>query len=177
MEHRPYDQTIIDPSVEPAPFFADRYAEVAADGVVELRRTLEVIAGLASCRCCSTATPARTAPGSWPRWCSACSGWTGPTWWPTSRSPQRARDWLVGDWLAEHPGRTPTWPAFGHTPPEIMRNFLRDLDETYGSVAGYCRQHLAVDDELIATLRTRYLEYPYRTQSTVDWRSTETTST
>ena len=34
---------------------------------------------------CSTAPPARTAPGSSPRSCCHCSGWTSPRSWPTTR--------------------------------------------------------------------------------------------
>jgi protein-tyrosine phosphatase len=44
IEHRPYDQAALGPEVDPARFLADRYAEVAADGVVELRQALELIA-------------------------------------------------------------------------------------------------------------------------------------
>lgn len=40
IEHRPYDQAMLDPSIEPGRFLADRYAEVAHDGANELRRAL-----------------------------------------------------------------------------------------------------------------------------------------
>jgi len=71
---------------------------------------------------------------------------------------ERARERLGRRLARRASGPHPTWPAFGHTPPEIMRNFLRDLDETYGSVARYCREHLAVDDELVAALQSKYLD-------------------
>jgi protein-tyrosine phosphatase len=159
IEHRPFDQVSLGPEVDPAEFLALRYAEVAADGVRELAQVLRALVD-----------------GEYPVvfHCASGKDRTGVVAALTLTLlgvpedvvvadfalTERARDRLVGDWLAEHPGRNPTWPAFGRTPPEIMRNFLRDLDETYGSVAGYCRQHLAVDDGLIAALRTRYLEYP-----------------
>ncbi len=42
VEHRPYDQAEIDADVEPCRFLADRYAEVALDGVKELRQALDL---------------------------------------------------------------------------------------------------------------------------------------
>lgn len=44
IEHRPYDQAEIDPALDPWRYLADRFAEVAEDGAVELRTALEVIA-------------------------------------------------------------------------------------------------------------------------------------
>src|SRR5690349_11908278 len=44
IEHRPYDQPALGPDVDPARYLADRYAEVLADGVVELRSVLQIIA-------------------------------------------------------------------------------------------------------------------------------------
>lgn len=44
VEHRPYDQAEIDPDLDPWRYLADRFAEVAADGAVELREALKVIA-------------------------------------------------------------------------------------------------------------------------------------
>jgi protein-tyrosine phosphatase len=159
IEHQPFDQVSLGPEVDPAEFLAQRYAEVAADGVRELTQVLRTLVD-----------------GEYPVvfHCASGKDRTGVVAALTLTLlgvpedvvvadfalTERARDRLVADWLAEHPGRTPAWPAFGHTPPEIMRNFLRDLAETYGSVARYCRQHLAVDDELIAALKARYLEAP-----------------
>jgi protein-tyrosine phosphatase len=159
IEHRPFDQVSLGPEVDPAVFLAQRYAEVAADGTRELAQVLRTLVD-----------------GEYPIvfHCASGKDRTGVVAALTLTLlgvpkdvvvadfalTERARERLVGDWLAEHPGRSPTWPAFGHTPPEIMRNFLRDLDETYGSVARYCREHLGVDDELVAALQARYLDSP-----------------
>ena len=50
---------VLGPEIDPVRFLADRYAELAADGVVELRRALELIA-FAHVRS-SIARPAKTA--------------------------------------------------------------------------------------------------------------------
>ncbi|MGC4889902.1 tyrosine-protein phosphatase [Micromonospora sp. DT227] len=55
IEHRTYVQADIDPDVDPWRYLADRYAEVAEDGVVELRRAVEVI----------TSRAPNTPPGGW----------------------------------------------------------------------------------------------------------------
>jgi protein-tyrosine phosphatase len=44
IEHRPYDQSILTDVVDPVRFLADRYAEVASDGVAEIGLALRVIA-------------------------------------------------------------------------------------------------------------------------------------
>ncbi|MFE2284391.1 tyrosine-protein phosphatase [Streptomyces sp. NPDC059443] len=43
IEHRPYDQAEIDPDLDPWRFLADRFAEVAEDGVEEIRAAIELI--------------------------------------------------------------------------------------------------------------------------------------
>jgi protein-tyrosine phosphatase len=48
IEHRPYDQASPAEDVSPVDYLAPRYAEVAEDGVVELRQVLEVVAAAAT---------------------------------------------------------------------------------------------------------------------------------
>lgn len=63
IEHRPYDQAALAPSVAPGPYLAARYMEVAEDGTKEIRETLELIAKSAESNTpwSSTAPRARTA--------------------------------------------------------------------------------------------------------------------
>ena len=127
VEHRPYDQTTIEESIEPAGFFADRYAEVAEDGVVELRRTLEVIAG----------------EGDLPLvfHCHAGKDRTGIVAALVLSLLGVDREDVVADFaltnLAAPKFRAerlangqpdPAWPGFGTAPPEAMRRFLAGLD-------------------------------------------------
>ena len=44
IEHRPYDQTVVPAEVDPAAFFAEKYAEVADDGAAEIRAVVRLIA-------------------------------------------------------------------------------------------------------------------------------------
>lgn len=47
IEHRPYDQAVLTPDIEPGPYLAERYAEVAEDGTEEIARALELVAAAA----------------------------------------------------------------------------------------------------------------------------------
>lgn len=156
IEHRPYDQAGQDPDVDPARFLADRYLEVAQDGVTELRRALEVIAD-------------DTAPLVFH--CHSGKDRTGLLAMLVLTLLGVHEDDVVGDfaltglatarlvaeWHADHPDLTLRWPAYGHAPAEVMRLFLAELSNRYGSVRGYAAQHLGADDDLVTALRARLL--------------------
>src|SRR5262245_11752358 len=156
VEHRPFDQINIDPSIDPAPFFAERYAEVAADGVVELRQTLEIIAG----------------EGELPLLfhCHAGKDRTGIVAAIVLTLVGVSRDDVVADFaltnlarprfLADRVARglpIPQWPGFARAPADAMRMFLAGIDERYGSVRGYARDGLGVTDDVFGALEARYL--------------------
>ncbi|MFG1948457.1 tyrosine-protein phosphatase [Nonomuraea sp. NPDC048826] len=157
VEHRPYDQAEISPDVDPWRYLADRYAEVAVDGVAELRRTLEVVA---------------TAPGPLLFHCKSGKDRTGMVAALVLSLLDVAEDDIVADfaltelatdhllavWRAAHPGREPRWPGYGRAPGDIMRLFLDDLAETYGSVHAYVTDRLGLDKELISRMRGELLE-------------------
>jgi protein-tyrosine phosphatase len=157
VEHRPYDQTIIDPSVVPAPFFAERYAEVALDGAMELRQTLEVIAGT----------------GELPLLfhCHAGKDRTGIVAALVLSLLGVGRDDVVADFALSNLATQrfladrralgwpiPEWPGFARAPADAMRIFLRGLDERYGSVRDYARHELGLTDDVLESMAVRLLE-------------------
>jgi protein-tyrosine phosphatase len=157
IEHRPYDQAAVDADVEPSRFFADRYAEVAADGVDELRRVLELIAS-------DAALPLAFH-------CKSGKDRTGIVAALTLSLLGVARDDVVDDFgmsnlatpafHAEHlaSGRPlPAWPGFGRAPHQAMRLFLAELDDACGSVEAYTCDRLGVAPSHIEELRARLLE-------------------
>ncbi len=157
IEHRPYDQAEIDLGVDPWRFLADRIAEVALDGVREIRQTLEVIA---------------TAPGPTVFHCKSGKDRTGlvaalvlsllevgeDEIVEDFALTELATDRLIAEWRAAHPGREPRWPAYGRAPADVMRLVLTDLAATYGSVHAYATDHLGIDKDLIAQLQGHLLE-------------------
>jgi protein-tyrosine phosphatase len=157
IEHKAYDQAAIDEDVEPSRFFADRYAEVATDGVGELRRVLELIASDASLPLAFH--------------CKSGKDRTGIVAALTLSLLGVARDDVIDDFgmsnlatpafHAEHvaSGRPlPAWPGFGRAPRQAMRLFLEELDAAYGSVEAYTRERLGVSSRRIEQLRARLLE-------------------
>ncbi|WP_343950724.1 tyrosine-protein phosphatase [Nonomuraea longicatena] len=157
IEHRPYDQAEISPAVDPWRHLADRYAEVAFDGVAELRRTLEVIAaadGPLVFHCAS----GKDRTGMVAALVLSLLGVPEDVIADDFALTELATERLIADWRAAHPGRELRWPGYGRAPAEVMRHFLADLKAAHGSVEGYVVNALGVDRTVIADLRTRYLD-------------------
>ncbi|MFF8378961.1 tyrosine-protein phosphatase [Streptomyces sp. NPDC015661] len=159
IEHRPYDQEAIDPALDPWRHLADRFAEVAEDGAAELRTALEVIAA---------------AEGPLVFHCASGKDRTGllaavvlglldvpdEEILADFALTELATERLIEDWRAAHPGREPRWPGYGRAPADIIRLFLEDLRERYGSVYGYVTGHVGLDPEVVTALRARLVEIP-----------------
>ncbi|MFF5209267.1 tyrosine-protein phosphatase [Streptosporangium sp. NPDC000396] len=157
VEHRPYRQAELDPSVEPGRFLADRYAEVAFDGAKELQQALEVIAADSSAPVVFHCASGKDRTGLLAALVLSLLGVSEEEIVADFALTDLAADRLVADWRADHDGRSPRWPAYGRAPAEVMRLFLADLTTGYGSVRGYAASRLGVDDELVTRLRTQLL--------------------
>jgi protein-tyrosine phosphatase len=156
IEHRPYDQTQIDPTVDPWRYLADRHAEVAADGVVELRRALTVIAEEAHplvFHCASGKDRTGLLAALLLSLLDVPTDQIAADFALTELATER----LVADWRAAHPDRELRWPWYGRAPAEIIHLVLADLTAAHGSVRGYARDRLGVDDDLVDALRARLL--------------------
>lgn len=157
IEHRPYFQYSLDPSVEPGRFLADRHAEVAVDGVKELRQALEVIAADGSAPVVIHCAAGKDRTGLLAGLVLGLLGVSDEDIITDYALTNLATDRFVADWRAD-PARPPiVWPWYGHAPAEAMRLFLVELAAEYGSLRGYARDRLGVDDELLAALRRQLL--------------------
>ena len=157
VEHRPYDQTIIDASVPPGPFFAERYAEVALDGIVELRQTLEVIAGTGELPLLFNCHAGKDRTGIVAALVLSLLGVDRDDVVEDFALSNLATERFLADRAAQ--GRLiPDWPGFARAPAEAMRTFLRGLDERYGSVRGYARHELGLTEDVLDALAKRLLE-------------------
>ncbi|MCA6091158.1 tyrosine-protein phosphatase [Streptomyces sp. SCA3-4] len=157
IEHRPYDQAALGADVETGPFLAERYMEVAHDGVEELRRALEVIAspdGPVVFHCAS----GKDRTGLLAALVLSLLDVPEKDVIEDFALTELATERLVADWRAGHPGREPAWPGFGRAPADVMRLFLAALADQHGSVRGYATDLLGVDDALIDALRRNLLE-------------------
>lgn len=156
IEHRPYDQAGLPPDVEPARFLADKYTEVAHDGVKELRRALEIIADDTAplvLHCHS----GKDRTGLLAMLVLALVGVHEDDIVADFALTELATEHLVAEWHASYPDLTLRWPAYGRAPVEIMQLFLASLATQYGSVRGYAIKQLGVDDNLVAALRRQLL--------------------
>ncbi|MFF6871223.1 tyrosine-protein phosphatase [Streptomyces sp. NPDC090109] len=159
VEHRPYDQAEIDPDLDPWRYLADRFAEVAEDGAVELRTALEVIAaadGPLVFHCAS----GKDRTGLLAAVLLALLEVPDEEVLADFALTELATDRLVADWHASHPGRTLRWPGYGRAPAEVIRLFLADLRARYGSVEAYATGHVGLDPAVVTALRTRLVEPP-----------------
>jgi protein-tyrosine phosphatase len=153
IEHRPYDQTVVQSEVDPAEFFAEKYAEVASDGVEEIRQVVRLIAADAELPLAFHCKSGKDRTGIIAALVLSIVG--------------VARDDVVTEYAlsnratprfhAEHvaSGRElPDWPGFGTAPAGAIRRFLTVIDESYGGPRAYCD----VDDGLHKELRERLLD-------------------
>ncbi len=157
IEHRPYDQAVIDPGLDPWRYLADRYAEVAEDGALELRQTLKTIAeaeGPLVFHCAS----GKDRTGLVAALVLSLLGVDENGVAEDFALTEAATELLVADWAAAHDGRTPSWPGYGRAPEEVIRLFLAGLTAEYGSVHGYVTGRLGVTDATVGALRDRLLD-------------------
>ncbi|WP_043457628.1 tyrosine-protein phosphatase [Streptomyces fulvoviolaceus] len=161
IEHRPYNQAALTSDVDPGPYLAERYTEVAEDGTKEIRRALELIAQAADA---NVPLVFHCASGK-DRTGQLAALVLGLLNVPTSTIiedytlTELAAPALLADWIARHDGRPPAWPSFGRAPASAMRLFLEALTRRYGSIEGYVTEALDLDaGALSATLRANLLE-------------------
>ncbi|WP_406408396.1 tyrosine-protein phosphatase [Streptomyces halstedii] len=157
IEHRPYDQAAIDPALDPWRYLADRYMEVAEDGVLELRQALETVAESEEplvFHCASGKDRTGLLAALLLTLLGADEDQVAEDFALTELATER----LIADWSAAHQGLAPAWPGYGRAPEEVVRLFLADLAAAHGSVHGYVTGRLGVSRETVAALRSRLLE-------------------
>lgn len=156
IEHRPYDQPSLGTEVEVGPFLAERYLEVADDGVAELRQALGVIAaadGPVVFHCAS----GKDRTGLLAALVLLLLGVSEADAVEDFALTELATGRLLADWRAAHGDREPTWPGYGRAPAEVMTLFLAALARRHGSVRDYAANALGVDEALTEALRERLL--------------------
>ncbi|QMU78803.1 tyrosine-protein phosphatase [Streptacidiphilus sp. PB12-B1b] len=157
IEHRPYDQSVIDSGVDPWRYLADRYAEVALDGAKEIRQALEAIASDSAPLVFHCAS-GKDRTGLLAALVLGLLDVPDQDIIADFALTERATARLIADWQATHPTRTATWPGFDRAPADVMTHVLADLTTTYGSLHAYATHHLAADPTLVPRLRTHLLD-------------------
>lgn len=156
IEHRPYDQAEIDPDVDPWRYLADRFAEVAEDGVEEIGQAIELIAegpGPAVFHC----TSGKDRTGLLAALILTLLGVSDEQIVADFALTELASAQLRSDWEAAHPDRAMNWPSYGRAPAEVMELVIADLNANYGSVRDYLVDEVRITDDTVDRLRARLL--------------------
>ncbi|MGW2253139.1 tyrosine-protein phosphatase [Kitasatospora sp. NPDC001660] len=156
IEHRPYDQAEIDPALDPWRYLADRFAEVAQDGVKEIRQVLDVITAAHEPLVFHCAA-GKDRTGLIAALLLTLLGVHEDEIAADFALTELATPHFVAAWHAANPGRTLRWPGFGRAPETVIRLVLADLAALHGSVEGYLTGTLGVDRDQIDALRARLL--------------------
>ncbi|MFF3845470.1 tyrosine-protein phosphatase [Streptomyces sp. NPDC002328] len=158
IEHRPYDQAVQTADVDPGPYLAERYMEVAEDGTKEIREALELIAHTDAPLVFHCAS-GKDRTGQLAALVLGLLGVEEQVIVEDFSLTELATDALLADWRARNDGRTPAWPGFGRAPASAMRHYLAAVDSRYGSTRNYVAQALGLDPDAVAgALRDRLLE-------------------
>lgn len=158
IEHQPYDQGSLGSDIDPWRFLADRYLEVAKDGVKEIREVLDVIADPESGTTVFHCASGKDRTGLIAMLVLTLVGASEASVVEDFTLTESATERLVADWKAFYPGRELTWPAYARAPEEPMVLFLTELKAEYGSVEAYAATELGVDEELVRALRAKLLD-------------------
>lgn len=158
IEHQPYDQGSLGTDFDPWRFLADRYLEVAKDGVKEIREVLDVIADPESGPTVFHCASGKDRTGLIALLVLSLAGVPEASVVEDFALTELATERLIADWKAFYPGRELKWPAYARAPEEPMILFLADLKAQYGSVEGYAASELGVGDDLVQALRTKLLD-------------------
>ncbi|MFJ9611378.1 tyrosine-protein phosphatase [Kitasatospora sp. NPDC101176] len=156
IEHRPYDQAAIDPRLDPWRYLADRFAEVAEDGVKEIRQALDVITAAEEPLVFHCAS-GKDRTGLVAALVLTLLGVSEDDVAADFALTELATPHLIADWHAANPGRTLGWPGYGRAPETVIRLALADLAARHGSVEAYATGTLGVDRDQVAALRARLL--------------------
>jgi len=156
IEHRPYDQAKLSKVVEPVRFLADRYAEVASDGIAEIGQALRIMAAADSAPLVIHCASGKDRTGLLAAIVLSLLGVTEDDIVADFALTELARERMIADWHAWYPGRPLLWPHYGKAPAELMRVFLAELEARFGSVQEYVTGYLGIADDLIGDLRAHH---------------------
>lgn len=157
VEHRPYRQAELGPEVATGPFLAGKYAEVAQDGVVELRQALDVIVAAENAPVVFHCASGKDRTGLLAALVLTLLDVPEEVIVEDFTLTELATPGLVADITAQM-GVPPVWPGYGRAPAEVMTLFLAWAREHHGSLRGYAEQRLGIDDTYVTRLRATLLE-------------------
>jgi protein-tyrosine phosphatase len=160
VEHRPWRREEYDPALGLARFFADRYAELAEDGVQELSRAIALIADADAAPVVAHCAAGKDRTGVLVALVLRLLGVAETDIVADYALTGLATQRFIADWRADDPDRPLSWPGYGQAPAEAMRLFLHELAMRYGSAEAYAAMELGLGDDLVHGLRSHLVDQP-----------------
>ena len=157
IEHRPYWQADVPADVDTVRFLADRYLEVAQDGVVEIRQVLEILAAEDNAPAVFHCAGGKDRTGLIAALVLGIVGVSEEDIVADFALTGLSAERVLSDFLARYPERTYTWPDYGKAPAAVMELFLAELKAKHGSIHGYVTEVLGIDEKTTAALRQHLL--------------------
>ncbi|TDD56431.1 tyrosine-protein phosphatase [Nonomuraea terrae] len=159
IEGRRWDVATYTEELGVARFLADRYLEVAEDGVGNLRTALETIARADNAPVVVHCAAGKDRTGILTALVLSLTGVSQDDIVADYALTGLATERFTADWRHRH-GDAELWPGFGLAPADTMRFFLADLTSRHGSVERYVTQVLGLSADAIAELRAHLLTEP-----------------
>ncbi|MFI7615723.1 tyrosine-protein phosphatase [Nonomuraea terrae] len=159
IEGRRWDIATYTEQLGVARFLADRYLEVAEDGVGNLRTALETIARADNAPVVVHCAAGKDRTGILTALVLSLTGVSQDDIVADYALTGLATERFTADWRRRH-GDAELWPGFGLAPADTMRFFLADLTSRHGSVERYVTQVLGLSADAIAELRAHLLTEP-----------------
>jgi protein-tyrosine phosphatase len=160
IEGRRWDVDLFREDLGVARYLADRYLEVAEDGVDNLRAALETIACADSAPVVVHCAAGKDRTGLLSAIVLSLLGVSEDDIVADYALTGLATERFIADWKARHPDGGAVWPGFGLAPEEAMRLFLTDLCTRHGSVESYVTSAVGLDRDAVAELRAHLLTEP-----------------
>ncbi len=160
IEHHPYDQSMDKPGQPSDRFFADRYAETAFDGKVEIRAALELIADVDSAPLAFHCKSGKDRTGIIAALILTLMGVPEAQIVEDYALTEEVRPRFLAEWESQNRigAASPLHSHAFRAPARAMELFLLELARDYGSVRGYIAATGADVPALTAALRDRYLD-------------------
>ncbi|TMS00449.1 tyrosine-protein phosphatase [Nonomuraea basaltis] len=156
IEGRRWDTAVYTEELGVGRYLADRYLEVAEDGVENIKTALERIAKADNAPVVIHCAAGKDRTGILTALILSLAGVSEDDIVADYALTGLATDRFIADWRRRHPD-APMWPGFGLAPAEAMRFFLADLALRHGSVEQYVTQILQVTPATIGELRDHLL--------------------
>ncbi|MFI6534494.1 tyrosine-protein phosphatase [Nonomuraea sp. NPDC050547] len=159
VEGRRWDLAAFDPSTGVERFLADRYLEVAEDGVPLLRSAIETIADADNAPIVIHCAAGKDRTGILTALVLSLAGVAATDIVADYALTALATPRFLADWQTRNKDAL-MWAGYGAAPAGAMELFLAEMEQRHGSLRAYCSDVLGLDPKTITKLHAHLLTDP-----------------